>query len=74
MPITKDCLVATFWDYEDIIKRVLKYDKVARKWFRRNIKSIVIDETGLTLGDFILPNDIIDYKRVKEYDNSEKTK
>lgn len=74
MPITKDCLVATFWDYEDIIKRVLKYDKVARKWFRRNVKSIVIDKNGTTLGDFILPNDEVNYKKAKKHDHIEKIK
>lgn len=68
MPVTRCCLVATFWDYEDILKRVLKDDKVARRWFRRNVKSIVIDEAGLTLGDFILPNDVVDYKKAKEHD------
>lgn len=67
MPVTKDCLVATFWDYEEILKRVLRYDKTARRWFRRNVKPIVIDETGTTLGDFILPNDIVDYKKAKEH-------
>lgn len=69
MPITRCCLVATFWDYEEILKRVLKFDKVARKWFRKNVKSIEIDENGLSLGDFILPNDIVNYKKAKEHDN-----
>lgn len=68
MPITKGCLVATFWDYEDILRRVLKYDRTARKWFRRNVKPIVIDDSGMTLGDFILPGDVVDYKKAKEHD------
>lgn len=72
MPITRSCLVATFWDYEEILKRVLKFDKVARKWFRKNVKSIEIDENGLTLGDFILSNDIVNYKKVKEHDSIKK--
>jgi hypothetical protein len=69
MPITKNCLVATLWDYEKILKIVLRFDRAARKWFRRNVKSIVIDENGLTLGDFILPNDIVDYEKAREYDH-----
>lgn len=72
MPITKSCLVATFWDYEDILKRVLRFDKIARRWFRKNVKPIIINEDGLTLGDFILPNDIVNYKKAKEHDNIKK--
>lgn len=68
MPITRCSLVATFWDYEEILKRVLKDDKVARRWFRRNVKPIIIDENGLTLGDFILPNDIVDYEKARKHD------
>ena len=70
MPITKGCLVATFWDYEDILRRVLKYDRTARKWFRRNVKPIVIDDSGMTLGDFILPGDVVDYKKAEEHDDN----
>lgn len=68
MPVTRCCLVATFWDYERILKVVLKDDKVARRWFRRNVKPIVIDDSGMTLGDFILPGDVVDYKKAKEHD------
>lgn len=68
MPVTRCCLVATFWDYERILKVVLKDDKVARRWFRRNVKPIVIDDSGMTLGDFILSGDVVDYKKAKEHD------
>ena len=67
--LQKNCLVATLWDYEKILKIVLRFDRAARKWFRRNVKSIVIDENGLTLGDFILPNDIVDYEKAREHDH-----
>mgnify|MGYP000760141024 FL=1 len=32
------------------------------------MKPIIIDENGLTLGDFILPNDIVDYEKARKHD------
>lgn len=72
MPITRCCLVATFWDYERILNVVLRDDKVARKWFKRAVGNIIIDEKGLKIKDFVCSSTgKIDYDKLKEHDNKE---
>lgn len=72
MPITQYCLLCSWTDYYTIVNEVLRRDKVARRWFRRTIRGLVIDQSGTKMGDFLLPGDVLEVDKVREYSENYK--
>lgn len=68
MPIIRISLLASFSDYREIINEVLVRDKVARRWFRKKVREIVLEKDPIVkLGDFISPSDKLNRKMVEDY-------
>lgn len=72
MPVTRECILATYGDYFEICNRVLKYDKGARKWFRTKAAKIVVSDSGTRLGDFLDCSGNLNYQKIKSHEDSEK--